>query len=528
MSQPRTVFSLAMVGLTMACRTSKSDDVMPLPIASQCQGVARAPLRRLTVSEYQHTLSALLQQAAPERSFSFPADDKLAGFSTNASAVSELQADLYREAADEALKRLGPALAFIGCTLDNATACLQTWLPRFLLRAYRRPATVDETAVMRELIESTLAQGAEVAAQSVLNAVFQSPQFLYHTEGSSPETAAYGVASQLSFFLWASMPDEALFEAAANQSLLEPAVRKAQAQRMLAEAQANAGIGQFHQEWLDVDVLTSLEKEPAVIASFDSTLKQDMLNEVRDLSSFVIRRSSGTLKELLTSNVTVASADVLAIYGLRGEPNPFARDTPIAVNASQRGGLLTTPAFLASHAHRDQTSPVKRGYAIRDRFFCQQPTPPPPNINNSPPPLDPNSTTKERFAAHTQDPSCAGCHRVMDPIGWGFESFDAVGRFRTQEAGRVVDAAGELTGTDVDRRFTGHAELSEALASSQQVQNCLALQWFRYAVRRPEADADACVVEALQRRFQSSGGSVRDLIVSIAESPLFVTFGATP
>jgi Protein of unknown function (DUF1588)/Protein of unknown function (DUF1585) len=218
---------------------------------------------------------------------------------------------------------------------------------------------------------------------------------------------------------------------------------------------------------------------------------------------------------------------VLALYGVQVS-GPPSKDSPTPTPKAQRSGLLTTPAFLAAHAHRDQTSPVKRGYTVRDRFLCQQPTPPPPNVNNAPPALDFSATTKERFAAHTADPACAGCHRSMDPIGWGLESFDAVGRHRSVESGRPVDEAGQLSGTDVDGDFVGAVALGQKLAHSRMVQDCVALQWFHYAARRLEVEADACVVQALKTKFEKTDASVKDLIVSIAESPLLLTKGTAP
>ncbi len=494
----------------------------------QCQSVGKTSLRRLTQREYALSLRDLLQVPTPAAVNAFPADDLVSGYQANLSAVSELQVDLYQQGAQDVLKSFGSATSLTGCGANASINCLTRWLPSFLLKAYRRPAAQSEQSVMETLMKNAFAQGPEAAVRTVLEAALQSPQFLYHTEGLSTEHPLdYAAASGLSYFLWATMPDDALFEAANKGLLSDPAQRRAQVLRLLNDSRAVEGLGQFHRAWLDADVLRSAEKEPSVIGSFDETLKDQMLGEISSFSSFVIRQGTGRLESLLTADFTVAEAEVLALYGVQTNGST-TEDSPTPTPKAQRSGLLTTPAFLASHAHRDQTSPVKRGYVVRDRFFCQQPTPPPPNVNNSPPALDFSATTKERFAAHTENPACAGCHTSMDPIGWGLESFDAVGRYRSVESGRPVDAAGQLSGTDVDGDFVGPVELGKKLAHSRMVQDCVALQWFHYAARRLEGEDDACVVQALKTKFEKTDGSVKDLIVTVAESPLFLTEGTAP
>ena len=195
----------------------------------------------------------------------------------------------------------------------------------------------------------------------------------------------------------------------------------------------------------------------------------------------------------------------------------------IELDQRRSAGLFTQGAFLATHAKANQTSPVHRGKFVRERLFCTPPDPPPPDIIVRPPVVDPTSSTRERFAAHTADPRCSGCHALMDPIGFAFEHYDATGRYRELDGGKPVDASGELTETDVDRALDGVPSLAAALVESEEVQSCVARQWFRYAFGRHESasDGDACTVQTLTHALEASGGDLRVAIRATLRSELF-------
>jgi hypothetical protein len=444
-------------------------------------------------------------------------DDKEASFDANRTPATPLIVDGYFQAAREVASQLGSPAAWAGCDAPAPSSCLEAWLPGFLERVQRRPASADELALFQPLLAGT---DRDDAVRAIVEVALQSPGFLYHLEAREAG-AAFGVASRLASLLWASVPDEELLAAARSGALLTPAARRRQAERMLADPRSIAGIGTFHVQWLEVDVLPTLEKEASVVDGWSPSLIENLLDEVRSLSAFFVRQGDGRLATLLSAPVVQAPADALAsIYGLAGPSRVEPQHAPLA--APGRSGLLTTGAFLATHAHRDQTSPTKRGFVIRDRFFCQKPVPPPPDVNNAPPALDPNATTKERFAAHTENAACAGCHAITDPIGWGFEGFDAAGRVRRSEAGRPIDDEGVLTGTDVDGSFVGVRGLAAKLSASGQVEDCVTTQWVRYALRRHESAAEQCQLDALRASFRASGGDLRSLLLSIAESTLLV------
>jgi hypothetical protein len=194
----------------------------------------------------------------------------------------------------------------------------------------------------------------------------------------------------------------------------------------------------------------------------------------------------------------------------------------------QRTGVLTQASVLAAHAHANQTSPVKRGLFVLTNILCSQISPPPPDVDTTPPNPDPNATTRERFAQHTANVVCASCHRRMDPIGFGFEGYDATGKFRSTENGKPLDVSGSVTGTDVDGPFTGALELVQRLQGSAQVKSCVSQLWLEYVLQRVPVSEDACSLEQAQNGFAASGYNLRDLISSVIKSDAFRYVRITP
>ncbi|HEY0709690.1 MAG TPA: DUF1588 domain-containing protein, partial [Polyangia bacterium] len=183
---------------------------------------------------------------------------------------------------------------------------------------------------------------------------------------------------------------------------------------------------------------------------------------------------------------------------------------------------------LAVHALPNQSSPVARGKFVREQVLCQETAPPPPNLNVTPPDVDPTKTTRERFAEHTASPACSGCHALMDPIGFGFESYDAVGRFRSMDGGRPVDNAGWITSSaDADGNFRGARQLVEKLAGSAQVRDCVATQWFRYGMGRFDGPGDGCSLQRLRQAFAASGGDLKEVLIALTQTESFL-FRAAP
>ena len=234
------------------------------------------------------------------------------------------------------------------------------------------------------------------------------------------------------------------------------------------------------------------------------------------------RHSREVRPHRFTAPYSVIDAPLFAVYGV-AEPAGFVPGQTVALDPAQRSGLLTQAAFLATHAHRNQTSPVHRGIAIRENLLCQMLDPPPANVNNVAPEPTEATTTRERFAAHSSNAVCASCHRLIDPIGLGLENYDPIGAFRTTDGPAAVDATGEIVdaGGDIEGPFNGAIELSQRLSGSQLVADCMANQWFRFALGRIEATDDACALETIYDDFDASGHNVRQLITAIVLSDAF-------
>ena len=193
----------------------------------------------------------------------------------------------------------------------------------------------------------------------------------------------------------------------------------------------------------------------------------------------------------------------------------------VELDPSQRAGLLTHAALLATLAHQNQTDPVVRGKFIRESVLCSPVPPPPADLVIAAPEITPGSTTRERFRQHQESPACSGCHALMDPIGLGFENYDPVGQWRDMDNGQPVDATGEIIGTDVAGTFDGAIELSQKLANSDEVMGCFAKTWLRFALGRSEQDADVGALAVAGERFEASGFKMSELLVALTETKAF-------
>ena len=496
-----------------------------------------SPLRRLTRLEYAHTVDDLLGPGLVDASV-LPADERALGFDNNAEVLgtSDLLIEQYQDLAERAAAALAANPArFAPCAASAPDdACAAEFVSAFGARAWRRPLEPAEAAALAAVFASGHSEGnfAEGLLR-VAAVVLQSPQFIYRVEEARPAPAVeaedglggaaplspHELASRLSYLLWGSMPDESLRAAADGGRLSTSSDIEREARRLLAAPPARAVVASFHASWLGLDRLTELDKDPVAFPMWKPALPSAFHAETERFVDEVVWKGEGSLAALLDARYTFVDATLATFYGLPAPAgNAFQR---VATDPSRRRGLLTQGSFLAVHAKPDQTSPVHRGRFVREQLFCTTPPPPPSDIEIRPPRLDPRKTTRERFAQHTADQSCAGCHTLLDPIGFGFEHYDGIGRWRDSEGGIAVDGSGALGGTDVDGPFDGAAELSERLAESAQVARCYATQWFRFAYGRGETAADTCSLAQLSAAFAGAKGDVRELLVALTQTDAF-------
>lgn len=504
-----------------------------------CNGARDAPvvpLRRLTRQEYANAARDLLPGAVVARD-DIPADESAGPFASNTvTAVTELATQQYLDSAarlaSAAVSTPAALTALVACDRTAAGAtdatCAAQFVERFGARAFRRPLAADEKARYATLYDAYAPGGFAEGVRMVVQTILMSPSFLYHVElDASPQAAgamveldSYQLASRLSFFLWTSVPDDALMKAAAA-GLGEPTAVRAQVDRMLKDPRARDAIASFHAQWLDLSKLAGLGKDPARYPQFSPALRDAMQAETLAFVDSVVREGDGRLETLLTAPYSVLDGPLFSLYGVTrpaGTTGPVRVDLP----PSQRAGLLTQASFLATHAHEGQSSPVARGVAVLRNVMCVAMPDPPPNVDNVPPDPKPGATTRERFAAHETIASCAVCHKSIDGIGMGFEAYDGVGAFRTTDEGKAVDATGTIVGApEIAGPFDGAVQLAGKLAGSKQVQQCVARQWFRFALGRLENASDGCSLQATFDAFEASRHDVRALLAAIATSDAF-------
>ncbi len=396
------------------------------------------------------------------------------------------------------------------------------------------PAAVEAERAAAPPTNVRFAHGIE----QVLVAMLQSPRFLYRIEDApvapiegNPDVvplSGYERASRLSYFLLGSMPDAALFDAAQRGALDTRDGIEREARRLLAEPRAREATLDFAMQWLELEKLGDTAKDETLYPDWDAALKRSLEHSARRFVEHVWFDSTGTLAETFRSEEAFVDVRVADLFGvsmpsLRGgedTDNPFVR---VELPTTQRAGILTHAAMLARHGRADGSSPVLRGRYVRERLFCQPLPPPPDGEVTAPPDPDPNASTRARFAEHGENAECASCHRLMDPIGFTFEHYDGIGRYREEDGGAPVNAAGSLMGTrHTDGSFANAIELADQLAGSEDVRRCFVDQTWRYAFGRLVLPSDSCSFETAASAFEESGGNVQDLLVAITTTDAFL------
>jgi hypothetical protein len=521
----RLLLTALLAGCAAGAAPSSSTSVAGAHVAS----AGPAPLRRLTREQYANTVRDLLG-ASDGAAADLPVDEGAGGFFSNVIApVSELHLEKYRTAAEQLAVRVTSNLgAVVPCdpTEQGERACAAQFITGFGRRAYRRPLSPVETQRYLALYDEgradrDFANGIRV----VLGSMLQSIHFLYRFEPSLGRGVVpvepYALAARLSFFLWNTTPDEALMTAAESGRLSTADEVGAQAVRMIADSRFSDAATSFHLQWLGVSELEGKEKRKKLHPLWSEALRASMREETVRFIDHVLREGDGRLETLLTAKTSIVGGELYELYGL---PVPKVREGwhEVALDPTQRAGLLTQASVMTVHAHWDKPSLVHRGKLIRERLLCTTLPPPPPDVNNSLPPADPKVSTRERFEEHRADVSCAKCHRLIDPLGAPFEMYDGIGNYRTMDGPDPVDSEGELRGTrNADGPVKNAVELAGRLAVADEVRECVARQWLRYALGREETAEEAPSVSTALQAFRESGYRIPALVVAIAKSDAF-------
>ena len=501
-----------------------------------------APARRLTRAEYNATVRDLLGETGRPAD-AFPAEIGSTEFGNDARSLdfSRLLMEQYFIAAQDMAGRASsdPATLsrVLGCdaAVVGEDACAATFVESFGQRAYRRPLAVEEKQRLLAVYGAVRPAGDfPQAVAAVLQTMLQAPQFLYRVELGAvvPDRPGvvkldhFEVASRLSYLLWGTMPDEALFAAAGAQRLGSKAEVLAEATRMIADTKARELTGYFHQLAFKTGGIKTVSKDAAAFPSWQPGLGGLLAQETTRFLDYAVWEGAGTLTELLTAPYTFMNQDLARFYGVTGPAGAaFER---VDLDAARASGFLTQAGPLALLSSGTLTNPVRRGYFVRSDLLCDAPPPPPPDLMVVPPEPLPGQTTRESFAQHSSDGSCAGCHQLLDPLGFAFEGFDAVGLPRALEQGKPVDTSGQLINTDVDGPFVGAADLLQRVASSKNARSCYVKHWYEFGYGRGIGAEDECALSTLDAEFTRLGLRVPDLMLALTQIDPFLYKAVEP
>lgn len=506
-----STFVFGLVVAAAACTGKISD--------GQAVAVAPSSLARLTAVEYQRTVTAIFgdELVAGVQFETLPADGVVGQFATNAGLnVNADSADRYRIVAEQIGARAGErASALLGC--DESEACVDAFIRSYGELIYRRPLSDDEVGVFRNFWTTARSQGSvNDAMRLIVTAFLQTPDFLYRLEqvpgGTLAKLNGYELASRLAFFLWKSGPDRELLTAASNHDLDTRGGLAAQARRLLDDKRADFTLLHFFTAWLGIAVLDRQDVNPVEFPEY-AGLRDDMIAETQAFILHVFRNDDAQLRTLFSANYSFASPKLATFYGAGVVKTEGNR---ITLDPSQRMGVLTQASFLTAHARTPTRAAIFRGRSMLIDVLCK-PLVFPANGNTAVN-FDPTLPGRKQVEQVTSSPGCRECHALFNPMGFLFENYDGIGRWRTTDHGEPVNATAEVIGTEVGGTMTGAPEFLRKLGDSEEVANCMARQWFRFALSRMDEAADE---ESIVSAATAAHGDMRELIVNIVQSDGF-------
>ena len=523
---------LFLLGGLHGCSRDGGSNAEPEPVGGP-------PLvRRLTESQYRATVADIFSPdigipARFERGFRV---EGLLAIGTSESGMSPFSIEQYDSAA---LSVARAALAadqrdrILPCAPPSESefdqSCTRSFVTKYGLLLWRRPLTDEETDNFVELAQQGFSQLGNYyeGLQYALVGLMVAPEFLLRIERTEPDPNhpglerldAWSRATRLSYFLTNSTPDAELLRAAGAGELDTADGLARQADRLIASAEFPAAVRAFFEDMLQFDQFGDLAKDPVIYPAFNSTVAADAREQTLLTITEQLIDRNGDYRDLFTTRDTWLTRALGIVYRVPvatrhgWEKARFAQD-------SEYAGIQTNIAFLALHSHPGRSSPTLRGKAIREVFLCQEVPPPPPNVNFSVV-QNPSSTNmptaRDRLEAHRTEPSCAGCHRIMDPLGLTLENFDGLGTFRTRENAAVIDPSGSLDGVD----FNTARGLAQALHDHPETPRCLVEKMYRFAVGRDTVWDERSYMDYLTNAFAVDRYRVPQLMRTIALSRNF-------
>jgi hypothetical protein len=527
-----------------ASKNSAADTARTSPqnaAAKEPEGASLQRLRILSSDQYLNTLAYIFgDDVKVQTNFApLPRTDGLLEIGAAKAGITDAQVEQYSRIAGivaaAAVDRKHREF-LIDCKPANERTADRACAARFLSAVgrllYRRPLTeallneaVDKADETADRLKDFYA-GLQVALEGMLI----SPRVLLVSDKSEPDPDhpgherldAYSLASRLSLFLWNGAPDDALLKAAESGELQTAKGRARMVERMLASPRLEAGVRAFFDDMFGFDQFAALAKDPTIYPAFTGRMALDAREQtLRTVVDHLLVKKRD-YRDLYTTRETFLSPMLGAFYGV-----PASVWVPYEVPAnSPRVGLLTQVSFLALHSHPGRSSPTLRGKALRELLLCQTVPSPPANVDfsalNNPDPKI--KTQRDRLTLHRQNPVCAGCHRITDPIGLALEHFDGSGQYRDTEKGAPIDASGTLD----NAQFADAAGLGQALHDSPALSSCLVKRAYSYATGGPTGGDDNVTLAYFDQRFGAQGFRLPDLLRTIALSDAFANVRPEP
>jgi hypothetical protein len=442
----------------------------------------------------------------------FPPDDRSVGYERGTSISKEWD-QATTEGVLELTDYLAPRLkelAGAGPDSGDREAKLRDFCLKFAERAFRRPLTAEqkERYVFRQF---SAGSDLETAVKRVVLLVLKSPRFLYRELDCAD---GFDVAARLSFGLWDSLPDSELMKAAASGKLKSREQIKAQAERMVNDIRTRAKLREFLHQWLKVEHVPDLAKDPSKYPGFDPSVASDLRSSLDLFLDDVIWSHSSDFRRLLLENQVYMNGRLATFYGV--ELPPDASFQKVTLDSGKRAGVLTHPYLLANFAYTSTSSPIHRGVFIARSVLGRSLRPPPEAVSPLAPDLHAGLTTRERVSLQTSPNACVTCHGMINPLGFGLENYDAVGRFRVDEKGKPVDVNGSYEPPNGEfHKYVGARELAGLLAESDESHDAFVQQLFHHMVQQPIRAFGARQLPELKKSFSDHHDSVRELLVEI-------------
>lgn len=493
-------------------------------------------MRRLTQAQFQNTIRDLFGDDIVVPEVAEP--DVVSGGLPSVGAseatysprgVESLEAAAY-SVSSQVMDSEERRVALVPCTPTDTvdTACTTEVVRQLGRRAWRRTLTEDEVTRIvgvADAAASTLGDFHE-GLEYAVGALLQSPYFLYRVEvgevdPDQPDRRRFTdaeLASRLSFFLWNTTPDDALLDAAESGALSTREGLFAEASRLLESPRAQAGMRNFFTEQFKLYDLDDLSKDPALFEHYTTLLGPDAREETLRLFDYAVFEAEMDYREIMTTRETFITPRLAALYDLPAAAEGDAFSYVELPKKGPRAGLLGHASFLSLNAHAVSSSATLRGKAVRTVLLCQHIPVPPVNVDTSIPEASGTTLTlRDRVAEHLENPSCAGCHELLDPIGLGLENFDGLGRYRELDNGARIDPTGVLdTELFVDAR-----ELGKLIGEHERFPVCAVQTLGRYASGRIEADSESAWLDVLTERFEHHDYRIKALLLEVIMSPLF-------